>query len=83
MDNYLEKLSMKYCPCPYYMDNVHEIWAIEKKIILSVDSRCPWPIVHETYKTQLYEVISCSIIPKNRLKYRHKKYVLINRVFGL
>jgi hypothetical protein len=32
---------------------VHEIWTIEKKIILSVDRRPPWTIVRETYNTRL------------------------------
>ena len=38
------------------MDNVHEIWTIEKKIILSMDRRRPWTIVHETYKTQKIKI---------------------------
>ncbi len=68
MDSFLEKLSMKYYPSPYYMDNVHEIfplsinmdnvheiWTIEKKHFLTMYNRRPWTIVHETSKTQFFE----------------------------
>ncbi len=44
------------------MDIVHEIWTIEKKNFLTLDSRRPWTIVHETYKTQNYTRVGIFVV---------------------
>ena len=51
LDNFPQNLNTKY-----FMDIGHNTWTLATTHgQLSVANRCPWPIVHEIDKTQIFQ----------------------------